>query len=518
MKPFLATGQAISWSLVTVNAASYVGRTMRCSVLALTCLVGFSTISTTALAQSPAPQGRSNAVTVPHVEAKQRTGDLDELLKSRILRIAVAYSKTQYYVVRGVPRGATYEAGKAFEHYLNLKYPQKTKNIRIHVVFYAGPREKLFSSLNEGFADIAAAGLTITPERQKLVDFSDPTVQGINEIAVTGPESPKLASLDDLAGQEVFLRKSSSFWEHVERLNERFQTEGKPAVKLRAVPDNLEDEDLLEMVNAGLLSTTIVDDIVAKLWSKVFSKLQLHPDITVNTGGEYGWAIRKNSPQLMATINDFAKTHRQGTAFGNTILRKYGASTVMLKEATSPEGMRRFENTAELFRKYSSKYGMDYLLMMAEGYQESGLNQAAKSPVGAIGVMQLMPATGEQMKVGDIHQEEANIQAGVKYFHFMVDKYYANEPMDDVDKVLFTFAAYNCGPSRVKQLRAEAAQKGLNPNVWLGNVEIIAAARIGTETVTYVSNIYKYYVAYKLIAIQEEERRKTKESLQKKPS
>ena len=440
------------------------------------------------------------------------------LLKTRVIRIAVAYSKTQYYVVKGVPRGATYEIGKAFEEYLNLKYPQKTKNIRTHVMFFAQPRDKLFTSLNEGSADIAAAALTITPERQKLADFSDPVAKGINQIAITGPQSPKLVTLDDLAGQDVFLRKSSSAWEHLERLNERFQKDGKPAIKLRAVPDNLEDEDLLEMVNAGLLSTTVVNDITAKLWSKLFTRLQLHSDIAVNTGGEFAWGMRKNSPQLMAAVNGFLKTHSQGTAFGDALIRKYSASTVMLKEATSAAAMKRFEETSETFRKYSAQYGMDYLLMMAEGYQESGLNQAAKSQVGAVGVMQLMPATGEQMKVGDIHQEDANIHAGVKYFHSMVDKYYGNEPMDDVNKVLFTFAAYNCGPGRVKQLRAEAAQKGLDPNVWLGNVELIAAARVGTETVNYVSNIYKYYVAYKLIAIQEEERRKSKESLQQKPS
>ena len=470
-----------------------------------------------ALAQSSAPQDKSNVI-APRVKPIQRKGDLDELLKSRVIRIAVAYSKTQYYVVKGTPRGATYEMAKAFEDYLNRKYPQKTKSIHIHVVFFAQSRDKLFSSLNEGSADIAAAGLTITPESQKLADFSDPIGRGINQIAVTGPQSPKLVSLEDLAGQEVFLRKSSSAWEHVERLNERFKKEGKPAVKLRTVPDNLEDEDLLEMVNAGLLSTTVVDDYVAKLWSKLFIRLQLHSDITVNTGGELAWAMRKNSPQLMAAVNDFLKTHRQGTAFGNALIQKYTASTVMLKEATSASAMKRFEETAKIFQKYSTEYHMDYLLMMAEGYQESGLNQAAKSQVGAVGVMQLMPATDEQMKVGDIHQEDANIHAGVKYFHSMVDKYYGSEPMDDVNKVLFTFAAYNCGPGRVKQLREEAAQKGFDPNVWLGNVEMIAAARVGTETVNYVTNIYKYYIAYKLIAIQEEERRKSKESLQQKPS
>jgi membrane-bound lytic murein transglycosylase MltF len=499
----------------------YNGRTMRqptrCSTLALACLVSFLTSTSAALAQSPPSQGKPNVI-APRVRPIERKGDLDELLKSRAIRVAVPYSKTQYYVVKGTPRGVTYEMGKAFEDYLNRNYPQKTKNIRIHVAFFAQPRDKLFSSLIEGSADIAAAGLTITPERQRLADFSEPVGKGVNEIAVTGPQSPKLASLNDLAGQEVFLRKSSSYWGHVERLNEQFHKEGKTAIKLSAVPDNLEDEDLLEMVNAGLLSTIIVDDYAAKLWSKLFTRLQLHTDITVNTGGEFAWAMRKNSPQLVAAVNDFLKTHRQGTAFGNALIQKYTASTVMLKEATSAAAMKRFEETAKIFQKYSSEYHMDYLLLMAEGFQESGLNQAAKSQVGAVGVMQLMPATGEQMKVGDIHQEDANIHAGIKYFHSMVDKYYGNEPMDDVNKVLFTFAAYNCGPGRVRQLRAEAAQKGLDPNVWLGNVEFIAAARVGPETVNYVTNIYKYYIAYKLIATQEEERRKSKESVQHKPS
>jgi len=155
--------------------------------------------------------------------------------------------------------------------------------------------------------------------------------------------------------------------------------------------------------------------------------------------------------------------------------------------------------------------------MMAEGYQESSLNQQARSQVGAVGIMQVMPQTGAEMKVGDIHQVDPNIHAGVKYFHNMVEKLYGNEPMDDLNKVLFTFAAYNCGPGRVKQLRAEAAQKGLNPSVWIDNVEVIAANRVGAETVNYVSNIYKYYVAYKLIAVQEEQRRKAEQALKEKP-
>jgi membrane-bound lytic murein transglycosylase MltF len=357
-------------------------------------------------------------------------------------------------------------------------------------------------------------GSPLRPSDRKLVDCSEPTASGINEIAVTGPNSPQLASVDDLAGKEVFVRKTSRYWEHLERLNERFKKEKKAAVVLRAVPEDLGDEDLLQMVNAGLLPTTIVNDWTAKLWGKLLTKMQAHPDVAINTGGAFGWGVRKDSPKLLAAINEFFKTHRQGTAFGQQLIAQYTGSTYMLKQAVSEAAMKRFEATAGIFRKYSSQYGMGYLLMMAECFLESGLKQDVKSPVRSVGVMQLMPDTGKEMNVGDIHQEDANIHAGIKYFRSMVEKHYGNEPMDDLNKILFTFAAYNCGPSRMKQLRAEATAKGLNPNIWIDNVEVIAAARVGAETVTYVSNIYKYYVAYKLIAVQEEQRRKTKEAIQ----
>src|SRR5262249_39111108 len=265
------------------------------------------------------------------------------------------------------------------------------KHLRTQVVFHPVPRDELFSRLIDGTADVAIAALTITPERQKLVDFSDPVASGINEIAVTGPNSPELASPDDLAGKDVYLRKSSSYWEHVERLNNRFKQEKKPLVMLHPMPEDLEDEDLLEMVDDGLISTIIVDDYVARLWSKQLTNLRLHPEIAVNSNGDFAWSVRKNAPKLRAAINDFAKTHRQGTTFGNTVIRRYTTSTHMLKPAASSAAMQRFHQTAQTFRKYGEKYHIDYLLMMAQGFQESGLNHNARSRAGAIGIMQVLP-------------------------------------------------------------------------------------------------------------------------------
>jgi membrane-bound lytic murein transglycosylase MltF len=253
------------------------------------------------------------------------------------------------------------------------------------------------------------------------------------------------------------------------------------------------------MLNAGLVQAVVVDSHKAQFWKQVFPKLTPHPDVAVATGGEIAWAIRKASPKLNAELNEFVKKHGLGTAVGNTIFQRYLKSTRYVKDATADAEMRKFRATIELFRKYGDRYGIDWMLMAAQGYQESRLDQNAKSAVGAIGVMQVMPATGKELNVGDITRIDSNIHAGVKYVRFMIDQYYKNEPMDDLNKGLFAFASYNAGPGRVAGLRKEAAKRGLDPNVWFNNVERIAAEKIGRETVTYVSNIYKYYVAYSLV-------------------
>ena len=471
-----------------------------------------------ARAQAPQNQSKSSKQTVaPAMTAPPWSGDFDGMLKRGYLRALVASSKSQYYVVNGVQHGSSYEYLKAFEDWINHKYPLKAKNIRFHVVFIPVSRDQLLPRLAAGRGDLSVGTLTITPDRQKIVDFSDPLVTGVKQIAVTGTNSPELHSLDDLSGQEVFVRKSSSSWEHLEALNAKFQSNGKAPVKLRAAPEDLEDEDLLEMLNAGLVPIVVTNAYLPKLWAPFYTHIKANPDVVINDSGQIAWAMRKDSPKFLAVVNEFVKTHKQGTLFGNGLIARYGQSPKMLKNAIAPAELKKFQETAAFFQKYGTQYNVDYLLMMAQGFQESTLNQNAKSSVGAIGVMQLMPPTGAQMKVGDIHQEEANIHAGVKYIRFMVDKYFANEPMDDTDKILFAFAAYNCGPGRVHSLRAEAAKKGFDPNVWFDNVELVAAARIGMETVTYVANIYKYYVAYKLVAARQAEKEKSKQQVKSSP-
>ncbi len=461
-------------------------------------------------AKSPAPSGQADYA-LPDIVTRKWTGDLDGMIKRRRVRILVPYSKTLYFVDRATQRGMAYDVGVSFEEDLNKKL--KSKHVRVAVVFVPVARDKIIPALLEGRGDIAMANLTITPERLKQVDFSDPTWRNVSEIMVTGPGAEPITTVQDLSGKEVYIRKSSSFYESIEKLNAEFTKAGKAPVKVRLAPENLEMEDILEMVNAGLVKVTIADDHIAKFWRQIFTKLVLHPEVAVRTGGEIGWMLRKDSPQLKAELNARLARYSEGSARRNQLLQKYLKSTKWAKQATSTEDIAKFERTVEFFRKYGDQYEMDYLLMMAQGYQESQLNQEAKSPVGAIGVMQVMPATGKDLAVGDITQLEPNIHAGVKYMRFMMNQFYKDEPMDQLNKGLFTFASYNAGPGRLQQLRKLAAKRGLDPNVWFDNVELIAAEKIGRETVTYVSNIYKYYLAYRMIEEQRAERAKARETI-----
>jgi membrane-bound lytic murein transglycosylase MltF len=470
-------------------------RRRRAAVVVGVCLLACSTA--TGRSQAPAPQPPSPAAQRAAAAVKPRTGDFDVLVKSRSIRILTPYSKTHYFIDKGVQRGVVYDAGVRLEEHLN-KTLKTTPATKIHVVFVPTSRDALYQSLVEGRGDIIAAGITITPEREKLVDFTIPGRTNVHQIVVSGPGAPPVKSIDDLSGKQVAVRDKGIQFEYLTALNARFAKEGKAAIAIRGLPSSLEDEDILEMVNSGLVKITVVDQLIAEFWKQILTGLTLHPDLSVRDDGAVAWAVRKNSPQFLAVLNPFAKVNKEGTLFGNEILRRYLRNTKFVKSATSEAELRKFRDLVEIFRKYSGKYELDYLLMLAQGYQESGLDQNAKSAVGAIGVMQVMPSTGKELKVGDIKQTESNIHAGVKYIRFMIDQYFANEPIDRLNRGLFAFASYNAGPARIRQLRKEAQNRGLNPNVWFNNVERIAGERIGRETVQYVSNIYKYYIAYTL--------------------
>jgi membrane-bound lytic murein transglycosylase MltF len=433
------------------------------------------------------------------------TGDLDGMEARRMIRVGVTFNRTHYFVDRGTQRGLSFAHLQQFE--TNLNAARRTGHLRIRVVYVPLSRDQLIPALTSGRVDAVAAQLTITPERQALVDFSNPVRRNVSEVVVTAPGVPPVKSAEDLSGQRVFVRASSSYADSLRTLNARLAREGRPPVTIEQAPEYLEDDDVLEMVNAGLVDITVVDDYLAEFWAQIFTDMAVHRSATLRTGGDLAIAFRKNSPKLAAEANAFIRTHGLGTLFGNTIANRYLRGTQLARRATTGADRERFLAQREIFRKYSDQYKLDYLMLMAKGYQESRLNQEVRSPVGAIGIMQIMPALGRSLDVGDIRLVEPNIHAGVKYTSQLIEQYLANEPMDELNRVLIAFASYNAGPTRIRQLRREAARRGLDPNVWFGNVERIAAERIGRETVTHVSNVAKYYIAFRLF--EEDERRRS---------
>ncbi|MFO7985996.1 MAG: lytic transglycosylase F [Desulfatiglandaceae bacterium] len=450
-------------------------------------------------------------------------GDLNGMLQRRAVRVLVTYSKTNFFLDGPDKKGFVYETFQQFEKFLNQQYWKKGElpiHVKVHMVYVPVPRDRVFSCLNQGLGDIAAANLTITPERLKKVDFADPYYTKARELIVTGPSAPSIESVNDLSGKTVAVRKSSCYFESLTRLNREFSRKGRALVKIRPVNENLETEDILEMVNADLIQVTVADNYLANLWAKCFDNIQVHEDLALTSDTEIAWAIRKNSPQLKQELSRFVKKIKVGTLLGNVIANRYYRNTKWIQNVMSPQEIKRFNQTIDLFRRFGDQYGFDYLMLVALAYQESRLDQRKRSPQGAIGVMQLLPSTaaGHPVHIPDILKLDKNIHAGTKYLHFLYNTYYRNAPMDSLNKVLFTFAAYNAGAARINQLRKVAKSMGLNPDIWFRNVEVAAAREIGRETVQYVGNIFKYYIAYKQIAASMKERRRVKtQGIEKEP-
>jgi membrane-bound lytic murein transglycosylase MltF len=460
----------------------------------------------------PGADAEGPALVVPEEFAerwKPWSGDLDGIVERRVLRMLVTTNATNYFVDLGEQGGVTYEAGRLLEKELNRRF--KKGNLQLDVIFIPVTRDWLIPALVEGRGDIAAASLTITEGRLEQVDFSDPLTRELKEIVVTGPGAPPVARVEDLSGQKVYVRASSNYFESLQDLNRSFANQGLDPVEIVPVDERLETEDVLEMVNAGVYPITVADNLLVNLWSQVLGGIQPHPDVAVRTGTHIGWAIRKDSPKLKQLLDDFARENRQGTLMGNILMNRYFKIADWIKNPGNARDAERFRTMVELFQKYGDQYDLDYLLVTAQAYQESGLDQSVRSGAGAIGVMQLLPSTARDKNVGipDIHILENNIHAGVKYLRFILDRYYKDAEMDELDRHLFAFASYNAGPARVAGLRRKAEQMGLDPNKWRGHVEVVAAREIGRETVTYVANILKYYLAYRLV----EQRRLEKSAL-----
>lgn len=440
------------------------------------------------------------------------TGDLDGMYERGTIRVLTAYNPLLFFYDGVEQKGFVAEVMTQFQERLDKQRAKDQPPLRVVIIPVA--RDVLLPALLEGRGDLVVANLTITPKRSEIVRFSDPLYPDVSELVVTGPGSAPISSLDDLAETPLHLRPSSSYQEHLTALNAERKASGKPEIPVQAVDEILEDFDLLEMVNAGLIPAVVVDSRKAAFWAQLLDDIVVHEDVALHRGGNIAWALRKDSPRLLAAVNAFVKEVRKGTLLGNILLKRYLVDTKWIDNALEGDGWQRHREIVDHIRRYAGEYDFDWMMIAAQGYQESKLDQSRVSPVGAIGVMQIMPATAADPNVGipDIEKVGPNVNAGVKYLRFLRDRYFDDPLIDPADQVLFGFAAYNAGPGNIAKARRKAAAMGLDPNKWFRNVEIAASRTISREPVIYVRNIFKYYTAYKMAQNHKAEREAAKQA------
>jgi membrane-bound lytic murein transglycosylase MltF len=291
---------------------------------------------------------------------------------------------------------------------------------------------------------------------------------------------------------------------------------GKERIEILKADENLETDDILEMVDAGLAQITVADRHLLDFWRKIFKNLKDYESLVLRSGGEIGWAFRKDSPLLKETVNQFAKGHKRGTLVGNILINRYLGNTKHVENALAAHKVAELSKLQDLFRKYGNDYGFDWLLLAAQGYQESRLNQRLRSRRGAVGVMQILPSTASDPNVNipNIDRVENNIHAGAKYLRFLADRYFSDGEPDPVNRHLFALAAYNAGPRRIVSARKQSTQHGLDPNSWFQNVEIMVARLVGRQPVDYVSNIYQYYISYRILLEQDDTKRLLRQKME----
>lgn len=460
----------------------------------------------------PTPPDPTTFPFAAHLNEKY-TGDLEGLLAKGRIRVLTTFNKTNFFISENRLHGFEYSLLRDYDKALNK--PRDGKGLHVVMEFIPVPRNQLIPRLKEGLGDIAAAGLIITPEREKQVDFTDPYLTDVAEVVVTHRKTRGIRTLEDLSGRNVYVRTSSSYHESLLALNHRFSGAGRPPVNIIKVDESLEAGDILEMVNAGAIQITIADDMIARIWSDVFDNLRVHPDLKLREGSQIAWMVRKGSPELRKSLNAFLKNHRKGTLMGNIYFKRYFEHNKWIKNPLTKKELGKQRQYTELFKKYAEEYGFDWMLIMALAYQESRLDNHKQSPTGAVGIMQVRPATAsdKQIEIPNVDDLENNVRAGTKYLAFLRDRYFSDDRINEHNRIRFSLAAYNAGPQKIRKAQKLAKKMGLDGYRWFQNVEAAALQVTGQETVQYVSSVNKYYVLFKLY----EETQKLRESSKQGP-
>lgn len=424
-------------------------------------------------------------------------GSYDDMLRQRRVRLAVEYDRTLYFSNAGRPYGLAIEIARDLSKWLSSRHADKLQHQSLNVQIVPVPKGDTLLALSNDQADIALGQFHIEHLENAPTDLIiKSSAILLKEILVTGKDDRFTHQISSLDGLEVRAAYPESFYSGLKHWNNHLLAEGKSPIKLLTWPQGLEDEDMLQMVNAGLINAIFISDWKAVLWQSVLPNIMVHRDITFQNAGTIGWALNKSNADLAIDIESFVQEWVANDGMRSFRTDSFKSKLRALKNPTNEPDWSRFEKLWPIFEKYGKQFNLDPFMLAALGYQETGLIPVQTGMGGAVGVMQLMPSTGSSMGVGDIHQVDANIHAAAKLMDVMLKQYFSDADFTTQNRTLFAIASYNAGPNAIAGLRKFAKNQGFNPDAWLGNVEIVAAEKLGVNVMTYVRNVFKYFVIY----------------------
>jgi membrane-bound lytic murein transglycosylase MltF len=426
------------------------------------------------------------------------TGDLQAIRSRGFLRFAVAPDPLMIAYDGENAVGIAIAIGQELEkHLANRPNAGRTPTV---VVPTPMPRGEIVERLKGGMSDFAT--LTVGRAEQADLSLTQPLIRDVNDVPVLSPDLSGIETLDDLARLPIYISESGRYVRDLRELNAEREKQGKPLFDIRLVDGRLDDYDLIEMVEIGLIPATIASDFKARFWQTAYPSIVIREDLKLTEDGFIGWAVRSKNPRLLRALNGFSRKIRKGTLIGNVVLKKYASSAEWIENLNTAKARLKINEVGPVISRYARRYGFEPDLVLAQAYQESRLDQSVRSHVGAIGVMQVMPSTARDpvVDIPDVTGLDDNVHAGVKYLRWLRDTYFDDPEIEPLDQTLLSFAAYNAGPGGVKRARARASEMDLDPNVWFENVEVAIAQAVSREPVVYVRNIFKYYVSHRLLS------------------
>jgi len=435
--------------------------------------------------------------------------DLAKIKENGILRAVTLYSSTGYFLYRGQTMGFEFELLENLAEHLNLELQ----------IIVAKSALEMLELLHHGEADLIAYGLTITKNRKQYINFTD-YLYLIHQVLVQRkPENWRKMKLHEiqaelisdnveLIGQTVSVRANSSFRYRLDNLMEELGD----VIYIDTMQKNYETERLIEMVVDGEIKYTVADNNIASINASYYPEIDIK--VPMSFSQRIGWVVSKGSPDLLSALNSWLVTIKNKPDF-NVIYDRYFENkkdfrTRVRDDYYSSES-GKISRYDELIKKYAVNLDWDWRLLSSLVYQESQFDPKAKSWAGAQGLMQLMPATAEELGVTIRTDPNDNIKGGTKYLEEMWDNW--GDIPDSIQRIKFAMASFNCGYYHVRDAVRLAEKDGSNILMWDDHIEdyilllsdpeyfndpvVHYGYARGIEPFTYVFEIFERYEHYR---------------------